>query len=69
MTLNSFLLNCFTDQLYECNTSHCEHNTNNNQTDIKIDFWELLILMQRILIILYKILKKMNVLKILKLLV
>ncbi len=52
----------------EFNISCCE-NDKHNQQDTKIDFWELLILLQRIIIILYKILKKFKILKIIKALV
>lgn len=52
----------------EFNRSHCE-NDRQNQPDIKIDFWELLILLQRIIIIIYKILKRFKILKVIKALV
>lgn len=68
MTLYSFLLNCFADPIDEFNSSHCE-NDKYNSPDIKIDFWELLILLQRILILLYRILKKFKFLKLIKILI
>lgn len=68
MTFYSFLLNCFTHPTYERNLYCCE-NGKHTEPDIKIDFWELLILLQRIIIILYKILKKFKILKMIKALV
>ncbi len=58
MALYSFLLNCFTHPTYEFNSSFCENGEHDNQTDTEIDLWEFLILFQRILILLYKLLKR-----------
>ena len=55
MTINEFSISC------------CE-NDKHPTPDIKIDFWELIILLQRILILLYRILKKFKFLKLIKLL-
>lgn len=44
---------------------HCEHE-NHNKPNMNIDIWELFILLQRIIIILYKVFKKFKILKVIK---
>gem|GEM_PF-5427021 len=71
MNIHSFLLNFFVPALsgYLPHASHCEINQHNSQspgTNTQIDIWELLILLQRLLILLYKILKKFKFLKIIQ---
>jgi hypothetical protein len=69
MNIYSSLLNFFAlaQPAYALNySSHCETGEPNKHkfcTDTKIDIWDLLILLQRLLILLYKILKKIKILK------
>jgi hypothetical protein len=69
MNSNSFLLNFFaqTDSEHQRKASHCESDEQDNHkscSSATIDIWEFLILLQRLLVLLYRILKKFKILKI-----
>jgi hypothetical protein len=68
MTLYSFLPSCFAQRSDALHLSLCEHD-NHNKPNVNVDVWELLILLQRIIIILYKIFKKFKILKLIKTLI